>query len=164
MNAKFSDINRPLHPYQVRHVLREISRDTSVDEFTHKEWGVLVGYMNRYCGGDDKRRMILRWLFGDITSNNLMPMSSKELKPQDKYAIKEWVSAYQIEDGIWAPISYFIEEAKTVADIAIKECIGGYNTDITHIEIAMRAGGVLKRMDNELLDSDITLDNISCVI
>ena len=58
--------------------------------------GAIVGTMNRKCGGDANRRLILSWLFSPF--EGLEPISSKELTDKQVGALVRWIDWYKDPD------------------------------------------------------------------
>ena len=96
-----------------KRILEDASFDGVIVEKVHK--GALVGWLNKYLGGDENRRAVLAWLF-----NKQSPMSANDLTDKQMFALHCWVSASKNEDGDWEPQPCFAAEAALVLTETIK--------------------------------------------
>ena len=84
--------------------------------------GALTGYLNKYMGGDENRRLALSWLFFSDDGKKLKPKSSADLSEAQWYALNRWVNAsYDEETGKWEPDPIFTVESALVITHSIRE-------------------------------------------
>jgi hypothetical protein len=110
-----------LEPKQVRPaqmVIEDLRLDSGLFRGTHAELeghlhkGSIVGYLNKYIGGDDNRKAVLGFVFKGQPG---LLMSTKELNPGEWFALARWIDAYHSdEDGKWHVSERFEIEALLV--------------------------------------------------
>lgn len=112
-------MNEIRSPLEVKKYLNEVKeRNIGVAWNMRRGDGVVIGNLNKGCGDSDiYRRILLGWLF-----NRGKPISSKELKPEEWHALREWATSDYVV-GKWVPNSAFLGECKLALEYA-KEHIG----------------------------------------
>lgn len=78
--------------------------------------GAVVGYMNKYFGGDNNRYLVCSWLF-----DKKEPLKSKFLNDSQWYAIMSWIAPYKNDDEPhWSVDDCFPAEAMLVLTEALR--------------------------------------------
>lgn len=93
-------------PDELKKELCQYAKDYEVLVFDNEgAKGAMVGHLNKICGGDGNRHLILHFLFGAY--------SSRELKGGEWYALARWIDAQEI-GGKWIPQPDFEQEAQSI--------------------------------------------------
>lgn len=74
-------------------IKQEFERNRDTAPVTEINMGAVVGVLNKACGGDDNRHLIIKWLTGKI--------SAKSLTPSELYALWCIVQPTKPEGGKW---------------------------------------------------------------
>lgn len=115
--------------------------------------GAMIGMMNRYCGGDDNRKLVISWLLADERNlpDYLTIISSKNYDDATWFAIADWVDSFvdESEGGVWKTQPAFPVEAMLVLAEARKckplDVLG------LQIDAAIEKGGIIASLfdDND---------------
>lgn len=109
-------------PYTVRAMICRNAVLLSEQELLPKKHaGALVGYLNKHCGGDLQRQIVLGWLF-DYTEQEferLEPKSSKTLTVGQWLALNKWLDPAPDEGGGWGLSPFVVKEIENVARLAL---------------------------------------------
>lgn len=98
----------PRSPNVVRSALVEYSREKS-RELSRGEKGALIGYLNKYGGGDEMRKFVLGWIF----SGKIVMLSTHDLTDGQWAALADWVSPFE-DEGEWKSSVVFQQEIKEI--------------------------------------------------
>ena len=102
--------------YMLRQRMRfNALRYEGVAELGQGEKGAIIGYLTRALGGNDARHIVLAWLF---TGEAWHPLSTKNLTNGQWQVIKEWIGAYNDEEG-WHTQPNFEVEAAVLLNAAL---------------------------------------------
>lgn len=106
--------------FQVREFLRSQMTMTAPGMLLTKgAKGAVIGMLNKYLFGDNNRKLVLGWLFGD--KDKLAPLSTKALTEDQWLRISDWVGMWHdIETDQWYPSGEFQREAGAVLTETIK--------------------------------------------
>lgn len=118
--------------------------------------GAIIGTLNKVFGGDEKRRLVIGWLYNE----KVRAMSSKELTEAQWFALYHWIDARYNEDtGKYEPSEDFLEEAATVLQEVVKDYNAAHPDDVLvdnlfdEAGVAVALGGVITKID--LMPEDV---------
>lgn len=135
---------RPANPNRIKQRIIEISKRPTPTEYENSKWFPIHRQLVEACGESDLwRKTVLAWFFLPpqefYKPGSNRQMSSTELTPQQKNALRLWVGMHKTEDDEWQPHPAFREEAMAVINMAIQdhvlvgeaEKLGGEVKDVT---------------------------------
>lgn len=102
---------------QIKERILKISNDENYplpDNVANVHKGATIGWLNKYLGGDENRRLVLAWLFGKT-----VPVSSKDLTDRQLIAIADWLGLHK-DDVIWETQPCFAAESSLVLSEAMR--------------------------------------------
>lgn len=138
--------------FQKRARLRRDGYTLAGDEFAAGKKGALIGVLNRACGGNDERKIVLGWIFAYDDKPPLEPKSSHSLSVSQWLALNLWIDADA--DNNWEPSEDFIVEIELIR----KAAIAAFGADVKDWDIvdmddqltraAIALGGKLAKEEN----------------
>ena len=110
---------RPARPSLIRNWIRMEAIRLEEEGYEPKNLegmrGAIVNELDKRCGGELERKVVLGWLFGDGN-----PMSSKILTQYQLKALLNWIRWTKVEND-WFVDPRYAGEIKAVAKEAIEE-------------------------------------------
>src|SRR4030042_2447058 len=132
----------------------QIAEANEVHIPTAGQRGAVIGILNRICGGDENRRLLMGWLFAP-SKDMFSVMSTKSLTDAQWAALYGWCDFHKDEErNIWLPKDNFVHECLA----CLSSALGDYQpikvkmrelvpTPPELVSIATSLGGVISEID-----------------
>lgn len=99
----------------------EIAGTNEVHIPTKGQRGAVVGVLNRICGGDDNRHLLMGWIFAP-TGTTFSPKSAKTLSEEQWGALYGWCDFRKDEErNLWVPKPEFVQECLSCLTAAMRD-------------------------------------------
>lgn len=125
-------MNDPIQPEKIRQRCLEYAARPGPTSISQKTLNILMGKINIALLAESKIRKLevdkmRHCVIGYIFNNEAKPMSSKELAPQQAYALMRWAYGASLDQGHFDLRETFHSEVQWIFSAAELE---GYNDDI----------------------------------